>query len=303
MPPCPAKDVGHGKLESEGQIATADQAHRHLTTFPTVYIMNFVVPFLIRRFRDAIATIAILFVMAVPAPAQWVKLPLPETPRMPDGEPDLTALARRTPDGKPDLSGIWTADTGSYLNNLAGEGVEVPIQPWAAVLYKERLDSFGRDKPQVRCLPHGVPDAMLVPGYPFKIIQTPGVMTVLYEEFNQYRQIFTDGRTLPVDPTPAWFGYAIGRWEGDTFVVETAGFNDQTWLDNGGHPHTDALQVTERYRRRNFGNMELEVTIDDPKAYTKPWKSVTVHFKLLPDTELIEHICENEKDAPHLVGK
>ena len=250
-----------------------------------------------------IPTIAILFVMAVPVPAQWVKLPLPETPRLPDGKPDLTALARRTPDGKPDLSGIWTADSGTYLSNLAGEGVEVPIQPWAAVLYKERQDSFGKDKPQVRCLPHGVPDAMLVPGYPFKIIQTPGVMTVLYEEFNQYRQIFTDGRTLPVDPTPAWFGYAIGRWEGDTFVVETAGFNDQTWLDNGGHPHTDALHVTERYRRRNFGNMELEVTIDDPKAYTKPWKSVTVHFKLLPDTELIEHICENEKDAPHLVGK
>ncbi len=140
-------------------------------------------PFLMRTLRDAIATIAILFVTAGPAPSQWVKLPLPGTPRKPDGKPDLTALARRTPDGKPDLSGIWTADSGRYLSNLAGEGVEVPIQPWAAVLYKERFDSLARDKPQVRCLPHGIPDAMLVPGYPFKIIQTPGVMIVLEEEF------------------------------------------------------------------------------------------------------------------------
>jgi hypothetical protein len=106
-----------------------------------------------------------------------------------------------------------------------------------------------------------------------------------------------------VDPNPAWFGYSIGKWEGDTFVVETTGFSDQSWLDNGGHPHTDALHLTERFRRRNFGSLELEVTVDDPKAYTKPWKSVTVHFELLPDTELIEHLCENEKDAPHLLGK
>jgi hypothetical protein len=260
-------------------------------------------PLLIKKLCDALAAIAILFVMAGPVPAQWVKLPLPGTPRTPDGKPDLTAAVRRTPDGKPDLSGIWTADSGKYLNNLAGAGVEVPIQPWAAALYKERLDTLGRDKPQVRCLPHGVPDAMLVPGYPFKIIQTPGIMIVLGEEFNQYRQIFTDGRTLPVDPNPAWFGYSVGKWEGDTFVVETTGFNDQSWLDNGGHPHTDALHLTERFRRRNFGSLELEVTVDDRKAYTKPWKSVTVHFDLLPDTELIENLCENEKDAPHLVGK
>jgi len=256
-----------------------------------------------RRLQDAIATIAILFVMTGPTPAQWVKLPLPGTPRTGDGKPDLTAPARRTPDGKPDLSGIWTANSGKYLGNLAGEGVEAPMQPWAAALYKERFDSLARDKPQVRCLPHGIPDAMLVPGYPFKIVQTPGVMIVLEEEFNQYRQIFTDGRTLPVDPNPAWFGYSIGKWEGDTFVVETAGFNDGSWLDNGGHPHTDALHLTERFRRPNFGNLELEIAVDDPKAYTKPWKSATVHFILLPDTELIEHLCENEKDALHLVGK
>ena len=262
-----------------------------------------VVPFPIRRLLDAIATIAILFVVAGPAPAQWVKLPLPGTPRTKEGKPDLTAPVPKTPDAKPDLSGIWTADAGKYLNNLAGEGVDVPMQPWAAALYKERFDSLARDKPQVRCLPHGIPDAMLVPGYPFKIIQTPGVMIVLEEEFNQYRQIFTDGRAMPVDPNPAWFGYSIGKWDGDTFVVDTTGFNDGSWLDNGGHPHTDALHLTERFRRRNFGSLELDITVDDPKAYTKPWKSTTIPFVLLPDTELIEHLCENEKDAPHLLSK
>lgn len=255
-----------------------------------------------KRSRDAIAMIAIAWMMVGPAHAQWLKLTLPGTPRTADGKPNLTAPAPRTPDGKPDLSGIWHADNGRYLSNLAGNGVDVPMQPWAAAVYKERLDSLGRDKPQVRCLPHGVPDAMLVAGIPFKIIQTPGVLVVLYEEFNQYRQIFTDGRHLPTDPNPAWFGYSIGKWEGDAFVVETTGFKEGTWLDNGGHPHTDALHVTERFRRPNFGSMELDVTIDDPKAYTTPWKATTVHFKLLPDMELIEHLCENEKDAPHLVG-
>jgi hypothetical protein len=255
-----------------------------------------------KRLHASIATTAMLCVMAGPASAQWLKLPLPGTPRLPDGKPNLTAPAPRTPDGKPDLSGIWRADGGGYLGNLAGNGVDVPMQPWAVAVYKERLETLGRDKPQVRCLPHGVPDAMLVPGIPFKIIQTPGELVVLYEEFNQYRQVFTDGRALPVDPNPAWFGYSVGKWDGDTFVVDTAGFNDQTWLDNGGHPHTDALHVTERFRRVNFGTMELDVTIDDPQAYTKPWTSVTVRFKLLPDTELIEHLCENEKDAAHLVG-
>jgi hypothetical protein len=259
--------------------------------------------FVVQKLFPTIAAIGILIVMAGAASAQWVQVPLPGTPRTPDGKPNLTAPAPKTPDGKPDLSGIWTAPTGKYLENLAGEGVEVPIQPWAAALYKERHESLGRDKPQVRCLPHGIPDAMLVPGYPFKIVQTPAETMVLEEEFNQYRQIFTDGRGLPVDPNPAWFGYSVGRWDGDAFVVDTTGFNDGSWLDNGGHPHTDALHLTERYRRPNFGSLELDITVDDRKAYTRPWKSVTVHFVLLPDTELIEHLCENEKDATHMVGK
>ena len=254
-----------------------------------------------KRWRASVATVAMLFAMAGPAPAQWLKLPLPGIPRLPDGTPNLTAPAPRTPDGKPDLSAIWHTDAGQ---RLVGEGVEVPMQPWAAAVYKERLDSLARDKPQVRCLPHGVPDGMLIGSIPFKLIQTPGVLVVLFEECTHYRQIFTDGRTLPIEPSPTWFGYSIGKWEGDTFVVDTAGFNnDGSWLDNGGHPHTDALHVTERFRRPNFGTMEMEVTIDDPKAYTKPWKSTTVHFKLLLDTEIMEHLCENEKDAAHLVGK
>jgi hypothetical protein len=254
-----------------------------------------------KRLQMSIAAMGMLFIMAGPASAQWLKIPLPGTPRTPDGKPNLTAPAPRTTDGKPDLSGIWHAD-GRYLENIAGDGVEVPMNPWAAAVYKQRLETMGRDKPQLHCLPHGVPDAMLVPTIPFKIVQTPRELMVLYEEFNQYRQIFTDGRSLPEDPNPAWFGYSIGKWEGDTFVVDTAGFKEGTWLDNGGHPHTDALHITERFRRPNFGTLELDVAIDDPKAYPKPWKSATIHFKLLPDTELIEHLCENEKDAQHLLG-
>jgi hypothetical protein len=263
----------------------------------------FTVTSLLRRARNTIATTAILFVTAGLTPAQWLKLPLPGTPRSPDGKSNLSAPAPKTPNGKPDLTGIWAADSRAYFLNLAGEGVVAPMQPWAAKLHKERLDNSGRDKPQVRCLPHGAPDAMLVgPDHPFKIIQTPNELAMLGEEFNQYRQIFTDDRTLPVSPNPAWFGYSVGKWEGDTLVVETGGFKEGSWLDQA-YPHTDALHLTERFRRLNFGNMELEITIDDPKAYTRPWKSATVHFKLLPDTELIEHLCENEKDAPHLLVK
>jgi hypothetical protein len=254
-----------------------------------------------KRLKVSVVAIAMLFAMAATARAQWLSLPLPGTPRTPDGKPNLVAPAPKTPDGKPDLSGIWHAEDNRYVDNLAGEGVDVPMLPSAAALYKQRQETLGADKPQVRCLPHGVPDAMLVSAIPFKILQTPRETVVLYEEFNQYRQIFTDGRSLPEDPNPAWFGYSVAKWEGDTFVVDVAGFKEGTWLDNGGHPHTEALHITERYRRPNFGNLELDVAINDPKAYSKPWKSATIHFKLLPDTELLEHLCENERDAEHLL--
>ena len=137
---------------------------------------------------------------------------------------------------------------------------------------------------------------------PIKIIQTPGVIVLLYEDFNHFRQVFMDGRGLPKDPQPTWMGYSVGKWEGDTLVVESSGFNDQTWLDDGGHPHTEALHVTERFRRRDFGHMDLQLIVDDAKAYTKPW-GPTLRLDFLADDELLENICENEKDLQHIVGK
>ena len=255
-----------------------------------------------KRLHVSIAATAIMLLLAGVAQAQWLHVALPGTPRMPDGKPNLTAPAPKTPDGKPDLSGLWRSDGGRYVDNLAG--VDVPMLPWAAALYKERQANFGIDKPQVHCMPHGVPDAMALSAYPFKIVQTPGEVVVLYEEMNTYRQIHTDGRSLPLDPEPAWYGYSIGKWEGDTLVVETLGFKEGTWLDNGGHPHTEALHTIERFRRTNFGNMEMDISINDPKAYPKPWKSATMHFKLQPDTELIEDFCnENNRDEEQLAVK
>ena len=143
---------------------------------------------------------------------------------------------------------------------------------------------------------------MMVPAAPFKIVQTPGEVVILYENQNRFRQIFTDGRNFPKELTPAWLGYSIGKWNGDTLVVDTIGFNDRTWLDDGGHPHSDALQLTERFRRRDFGHLDYEITINDSKAYTKPWTS-KVPFGFFADNELMEWVCENEKDAEHSVGK
>jgi hypothetical protein len=234
--------------------------------------------------------------------AQWVNFPAPNTPRTPDGKPNLSAPAPKAADGKPDLSGIWRVADGRYLQNIAVELGEAPFQPWAAALYKERAEALGKGRPSERCIPHGIPDGMLVRNSPFKIVQTPGVLVILYEEFNHYRQIFTDGRMFPPEANPSWFGYSIGKWEGDTFVAETIGFNDKSWFDDPGHPHSEALRVTERFRRIDFGRLEMRITFDDPKAYTKPW-GATIPFTLLADTDLIESICENERDHEHMVGK
>jgi hypothetical protein len=233
--------------------------------------------------------------------AQWISLPLPNTPRTPDGKANLSAPAPKTAAGKLDLSGIWRVATNKYLFNIATDIGEAPFQPWAAALYKQRADALGKDRPSERCIPHGIPDGMLVPNSPFKIVQTPGETVILYEEFNHYRQIFTDGRGFPRDTSPSWFGYSIGRWEGDTFIAETIGFNDKSWFDDPGHPHTEELRVTERFRRPDFGHLNVEVTFDDPKAYTKSW-SVNIPFNLLADTELIESICENERDHAHIIA-
>ncbi|MBV8842749.1 MAG: hypothetical protein JO307_08060 [Bryobacterales bacterium] len=248
----------------------------------------------------AAACLAFLF----PAFGQWLHYPTPGIPRTADGKPDLRAAAPKTTDGKFDISGLWKAPNGKYLFNLAADLTpdEAPFQPWAAALYKARQDNLAKDRPSSHCLPHGVPDQMAVAGYPFKIIQTPGLILILYEEMSHYRQIFTDGRPLPQDPNPALVGYSVGRWEKDELVVETTGFSETSWLDDPGHPHTDALRVTERFRRPDFGRLEARITIDDPKTYTRPW-TVTENFDFVPDTDIIEHVCENEKDAAHLVGK
>ena len=258
----------------------------------------------------AVAACCLLLAFTEAAAAQWLHVPLPGTPRTADGKPDLTAPAPRAADGRVDFSGIWQRVRPPAPDARRGfTGLEVfqppgfvfPYTPWGEALFTERQARQGGGRPSERCLPHGIPDAML-PETPFKIVQPPGLTLILYEEFARFRQIFLDGRTHPVDPNPAWLGYSIGRWDGDTFVVDTRGFNDQTWLDDAGHPHSDAMRTTERFRRRDFGHMEMTLTIDDPKAYTRPW-SVSIPFVLLPDTELIESVCDNEKYSTRVVGK
>jgi hypothetical protein len=240
------------------------------------------------------------------ARTQWLEHPSAGIPRLPDGKPNLTAPVPRTAEGTPDLSGIWEVvgdrvmETDGRVRSKYVYDIAVdmpggaPFLPWAKALHDERQKALGVGAPSERCLPHGIPDAMLTRTLPFKILQTRGVTLILYEEFNNWRQIFTDGQPLPKDPQPAWLGYSVGSWDGDTFVIETAGFNDKSWLDAGGAPHTEALRTTERLRRTDFGHMEIAFTFDDPKTFTKLW-SATVKFNLLADTELLEHHCDNEK--------
>jgi len=246
------------------------------------------------------------------AEAQWIHVPTPGTPRTADGKPNLDAPVPRAPDGRPDMSGVWqrivrpgdrapsVGFTDQNLRVLLPPGETVPFQPWAAALFARRFAADGAGAPSERCLPKGILSPMLPP-VPFKIVPGPGVIVILFEESNRYRQIFTDGRPLPRDPQPAWWGYSVGRWDGEVFAVESAGFNDRTWLDKAGHPHSDALRTVERFRRSTFGRMDLQVTIDDPKAYTRPF-TVTLPLRLVPDTDLIEDACENEKDADSIAA-
>ncbi|MBI4473604.1 MAG: hypothetical protein HY646_13125 [Acidobacteria bacterium] len=238
--------------------------------------------------------------------AQWVKVPPAAVPRTPDGKLNLSAPVPRAPDGHPDLSGIWQPN-GRYVTNLAADlkPEDVPFQPWAKALFDERKDgSHSREDPPAHCLPQGVPRINAAPA-PWKIVQTPGVVIIIYEAFNLWRQIFVDGRELALGPdlTLTWLGYSTGKWEGDTLVVDTRGFNGKGWLDQSGKPSTEALHVIERFRRKGFGHMDIQITIDDPKAYTKPW-TVTEEVQLLTNTELMEFICnENNLDLEHLPGK
>jgi hypothetical protein len=192
-------------------------------------------------------------------------------------------------------SSLWL----DFGQELAGG---LPYQTWAADAVKQRKLENGKDDPTSWCLPLGVPRLLVDPEYR-KIVQVPELIVILTERNASYRQIFTDGRPLPEDPQPSWNGYSTGKWEGDTLVVETAGLRDGMWLDRNGSPLTDAARIVERFRRVNYGNLEVEVTVNDPKAYTKPW-TVKVHESVVLNTELMDYICnENEKDLKHLVGK
>jgi hypothetical protein len=263
-------------------------------------------------------------ILTAPLSAQWLNYATPGIPRLPDGKPNLAAPAPRTPDGKPDLAGIWglscpvgNAVAGGFngqptvycateiavpreFGNI-GQGLKdgLPYQPWAAELVKTTRANNRPNDPLTHCLPTGIVRLHVFPLFR-KIVQVPGLLVILNELNASYRQIFTDGRPLPLDPNPSWNGYSSGKWEGDTLIVQTTGFRDGLWLDTGGSPLTDAARITERFRRVNYGTLEIELAIDDPKAYTKPW-TLNVRQIIVPDTELMDYIClENERDVPHL---
>ena len=263
---------------------------------------------------------------AVCAHGQWVNHPTPGTPRTRDGKANLSARAPRAPNGKPDLSGIWLAESATreellrlfpggennlgeiapsryFMNIFSGfKPEDIPIRPEAAAIAQQRRAGLAKDIPLTRCLPAGVPLVDALPAA-YKLIQTPGVIVMMYEQDTSFRQIFIDGRKPPEDPQPAWLGYSVGKWDGDSLVVDTAGFNDRSWLDAFGHPHSEAMRVTERFHRLDFGHMEIQITVDDPTMYTRPF-TIKIDQRLLPDTDLIEAFClENEKDRPHMVGK
>jgi hypothetical protein len=284
--------------------------------------------------------ISVAVVLLVSAPVglfgQWPTYKPAGVPRTADGKPDLTAPTPKTSDGKPDLTGIWLYARPPQAPGAAAaapappatpapgtRGAEIiplsvrqsqfwnlgasfkdglPFTPWAAELHRQRVADNSKDNPDAHCLPLGLMQ-LHTHGQPRKMIQSPGLIVIVYEANGGLRQIFTDGRPLPTDTEPWWYGYSVGKWEGDTLVVETTGFRDLGWLDVEGSPLTTEGKLTERFRRPDYGHLEIEVTIDDKKAYTKPW-TVTVNQRIMADTELIEFVCaENEKDAPHLAGK
>ena len=261
----------------------------------------------------------LFFIAALSLPvagfSQWIHYPTPNAPRKADGTPDLTAPAPRLPDGNPDFSGIWHAAKRLPCDREASQfipcGIEIggspqaldfgvdipgglPYLPWAAELVKQRTADGRIDDPHVRCLPDNPPRTWTMP-HLTKAVHTPKVLLLLYEVNAMYRQIFIDGRPLPEDLSPAWNGYSTARWEGETLVVQTVGFRNDLWIDMGGSPMSDAARLIERLRRPNYGTLELEITVDDPKVYRRPW-TVKLTQNIEPDTELIDEIClENEK--------
>jgi hypothetical protein len=269
--------------------------------------------------RALVVAIAITAMSAVTA-AQWLHYPTAGVPKKADGRPDLTAAAPRLADGKPDLSGIWHVANRipctSEINRFVPCGLEIggsplalnigtdlpgglPFQPWAAALTKKRTAENSKDDPHARCLPDNPPRTWGLP-HLTKIVHTPKLLVMLYEVNAMYRQIFLDGRPMPEDPTPAWNGYSVGTWEGDTLVVRTAGFRDNLWIDMGGTPMSDAAKMTERLRRPSYGTLEVSITIDDAKVFTRPW-TVSLNQSIELDTELIDEFClENEKSSQRM---
>ena len=227
--------------------------------------------------------------------AQWIKLPTPGLPRLPDGKPNLSAPAPRTPDGKPDLSGLWKNDGGDrYYNNIAADLQVSDVAASAHALFMKRQLEFAKDSMETQCLPLG--PAYLTTRYrDFRMVQTPTLILIAFND-GMHREIFMDGRSLEPDPNPTWMGYSVGRWDGDVLVVDSNGYTDRSWLDYGGHPHTEALRITERYTRRNVGRIDVQVSMMDPKVYAKPIV-FSMPIVLQTDTEMLEGFCENNQKS------
>ena len=278
-----------------------------------------------RRVRTALM-IFLVSASVTPTGAQWFNYPSPRAPRTASGDVDLAAPAPLLANGKPDLSGVWMTGeplcvirgtapisellkmnppsrkcpprTASFSRQSINMGIDMPgglpYQPWLAKLVDERTANQAVDDPHIRCLPDFFVRAYGLPHY-LKFVQTPDLLVMLNEYNGTYRQVFSDGRALPENPNPSWQGYSTAMWEGDTLVIDSIGFRDDLWIDWGGSMITGAAKVRERIRRPDFGHLEIEITIDDPKAYTKPW-SITLRQQFAPDTELIDEVCaEGEK--------
>ncbi|HJY37751.1 MAG TPA: hypothetical protein VJ299_09810 [Steroidobacteraceae bacterium] len=246
------------------------------------------------------------FGLSTAAPAQWVTERTSNIPRLADGKPNLAAPAPRTAEGKPDFSGIWIAlPDPAYLMNIAADLPPSDVQPWAEQQATQRMRDYGKDDPAaIGCQPFGprhIFGTMLNEASRTKIVQTRELVVILHEDL-AYRQIFMDGRKLPKVTNPAFMGFSVGRWEGEELVVESEGFNEASWLDFGGHPHSDALHITERYRRVDFGRIQRRITLTDPKVFSKPI-TISSDLSLAPDTELLEYVCaETPRGRSELSG-
>ena len=271
------------------------------------------------RMASVAAALGAAISLSGTARAQWLKYPTAGVPKTADGKPNLKAPTPRTSDGKPDFSGIWLTDSTTCRPQnpdvltcgpelpMGREGINMgvglqgglPYQPWLAALVKKRTADNAKDDPHVACLPDTFLRAYSLP-HLLKFVQTPGLLLMLNEMNAGYRQVFTDGRPLPEDPTPSWQGYSTAKWEGDTLVVNSAGFRDDIWIDWNGSVIGSSAKVQERIRRPDYGHLEIGVTVDDPKAYTKPW-TITLHQRLALNTELVDEIClENEKSLQRM---